>query len=113
MKKFRIEWHEKTTDGYLELIVDRFFPCIAEKSKKIFKLVAMYCSNETIDELQEYLEQKKADTECKGKELVSKYHNSPNPSIRKKRLAEVKKQETLFKRYAANLKMLKKCTGRE
>ena len=57
MEKFRIEWHDRT-DGYLELIVDRFFPCIAEKSKKVFKLVAMYCSDEAIDELQAYLEQK-------------------------------------------------------
>ncbi|PWM27782.1 MAG: hypothetical protein DBX36_00180 [Oscillospiraceae bacterium] len=112
MEKFRIEWHDRT-DGYLELIVDRFFPCIAEKSKKVFKLVAMYCSDEAIDELQAYLEQKKADAEWKGKELVSKYYDSPNPSIRKKRLAEVRKQETLFKRYEANLKMLKKCTGRK
>ena len=93
MEKFRIEWHDRT-DGYLELIVDRFFPCIAEKSKKVFKLVAMYCSDEAIDELQAYLEQKKADAEWK-------------------RLAEVRKQETLFKRYEANLKMLKKCTGRK
>ena len=90
MEKFRIEWHDRT-DGYLELIVDRFFPCIAEKSKKVFKLVAMYCSDEAIDELQAYLEQKKADAEWKGKELVSKYYDSPNPSIRKKRLAEVRK----------------------
>lgn len=66
MEKFRIEWHDRT-DGYLELIVDRFFPCIAEKSKKVFKLVAMYCSDEAIDELQAYLEQKKADAEWKGK----------------------------------------------
>ena len=68
MEKFRIEWHDRT-DGYLELIVDRFFPCIAEKSKKVFKLVAMYCSDEEIDELQAYLEQKKSRCRMEGKRI--------------------------------------------
>lgn len=37
--------------GYIEVNIDRFFPCSVTKGKKLFKLVRLYCSQERQDEL--------------------------------------------------------------
>ena len=54
MEKLRIEWDDRS-NGFMELNVDKFFPCTADKATKVFKLVARWCSDETIAELKEYL----------------------------------------------------------
>lgn len=60
MEFLRIEWC-KTLDepgeGYMEICPDKFFPCTVEKAKKLFKLVDQWCSDETIAELYQYLQQ--------------------------------------------------------
>lgn len=38
-------------NGYMELYVEAFFPCVVQKARKIATLINRYCSDETIEEL--------------------------------------------------------------
>lgn len=47
MERLRIEYET----GYMELDVEAFFPCVAQKARKIAALIKRYCSDETKAEL--------------------------------------------------------------
>lgn len=65
MEVLRIEWHrtfDEHGEGYMELILDKFFPCTTEKANKTFKLVGSY-------------EKKKCETDFKRLQTVMKKYN--------------------------------------
>ena len=93
MEKLRIEWNDRSK-GFMELNVDKFFPCTADKATKVFKLVARWCSDETIAELKEYLLTEQAEV----KKMLDK------PLLDE----DIKHLQMLYKRYAANIKTLEK-----
>lgn len=98
MEKLRIEWNDHSK-GFMELNVDNFFPCTADKATKVFKLVARWCSDETIAELKEYLLTEQAEV----KKMLDK------PLLDE----DIKHLQMLYKRYAANIKTLEKYTERK
>ena len=76
MEVLRIEWHrtfDEHGEGYMELILDKFFPCTIEKANKIFKLVGRWCPDETIAELDVYLHQEKEKAYTQMKSDVKAY----------------------------------------
>ena len=55
--------------GYLELYLDSFFPCTVAKSRKLFKLIKEFCSQEQKDALLTHLVQRAKAYEEKAVEL--------------------------------------------
>ena len=98
MEKLRIEWDDHS-HGYMELIVDKFFPCTVDKATKVFRLMAKWCSDETIAELKEHLLTEQAEV----KKMLEK------PLLDE----DVKQLQMLYKQYGSNIKLLQKYTERK
>lgn len=110
MEVLRIEWHrtvDEHSEGYMELILDKFFPCTAEKANKIFKLVGRWCSDETIAELENYFAKK---IEIIEKQIAEIKHIYPSTSVssyeKKKCETDFKRLQTLLKKYNRMVKLL-------
>lgn len=61
MEVLKIEWYQtfdNNSKGYMELKVDKFFPCTAKTATKVFHLVRRWCSDEQISELEQFFLQK-------------------------------------------------------
>lgn len=74
MDILRIEWNG--SKGFMEIYPDKFFPCTVEKAKKLFKLVDQWCSDETIAELYQYLQQEQIKAFEQMKSDVKAYSNA-------------------------------------
>ncbi len=79
MEILKIEWHktwDEPGEGFMELNCDKFFPCIQAKAQKLFPLVRMWCSDEVIAELEQYLIDKESETMQFAKEYARKYSDA-------------------------------------
>lgn len=84
MDKLKIEWHKSSdnhSEGFMEINLEAFFPCTVEKALKVFHLVNRWCSDETIDELEQYFLNKVEQsellaTDCEIKKEYSKRHQA-------------------------------------
>jgi hypothetical protein len=110
MEVLRIEWHrtfDEHDEGYMELILDKFFPCTIEKANKIFKLVGRWCSDETIAELENYFAEK---IEIIEKQIAEIKHIYPSTSVgsyeKKKCETDFKQLQTVMKKYNRMVKLL-------
>lgn len=74
MDILRIEWNG--SKGFMEIYPDKFFPCTVEKAKKLFKLVDQWCSDETIAELYQYLQQEQIKASEQMESDVKAYSNA-------------------------------------
>lgn len=113
MEKLRIEWNDRSK-GSMELNVDKFFPCTADKATKVFKLVARWCSDETIAELKEYFYEQTKKIDGQIDEIKRVYPSTSVGSKEKKQCeTDFKKLQTLLKKYNSNIKLLEKYTERK
>lgn len=110
MEVLRIEWHRTSDEhgeGYMELILDKFFPCTIKKANKIFKLVERWCSDETIAELENYFAEK---IEIVEKQIAEIKHIYPSTSVdsyeKKKCEIDFKRLQTVMKKYNRMVKLL-------
>lgn len=110
MEVLRIEWHrtlDEYSEGYIELILDKFFPCNIEKVNKTFKLVRRWCSDETIAELDNYFAEK---IEIIEKQIAEIKHIYPSTSVgsykKKKCETDFKQLQMLLKKYNRIVKLL-------
>ena len=60
----------------MEIYPDKFFPCTIEKAKKLFKLIDQWCSDETIAELYQYLQQEQIKASEQMRSDVEAYSNA-------------------------------------
>lgn len=60
----------------MEIYPDKFFPCTIEKAKKLFKLIDQWCSDETIAELYQYLQQEQIRASEQMRSDVKAYSNA-------------------------------------
>lgn len=50
--------HIQYPTGHIDLKMDAFFPCTADRARKIFRLICQYCSQEDKDRLLRFLREK-------------------------------------------------------
>ncbi len=110
MEVLRIEWHrtfDEHGEGYMELLLDKFFPCTTEKANKIFKLVGRWCSDETIAELENYFAEKIEIIEKQIAEIKHIYPSTRVGSYKKKKCeTDFKRLQTVMKKYNRMVKLL-------
>jgi len=103
MERLRIE-HET---GYLEFDVEALFPLKRGKDKKVFELINKYCSVQTKMELFDWLSLKanEYNNDC---EILRSHIKLYEPDSRtcKACKAELKRLETLYKKWVRNLELL-------
>lgn len=110
MEVLRIEWHrtfDNAGEGYMEIYVDKFFPCTVEKAKKLFKLVNRWCSDETIAELLDFFTKKINDTKDQIDEIKKVYPSTTIGSKEKKQCEDdFKHLQAVLKKYQRNMEFL-------
>lgn len=114
MEVLKIEWHKASdcvSEGSMETILDNFFPCKVESAKKVFDLVARWCSEETILDLKEYFSQKITKVNEEINEIKKIYVNTKVGSKEKKDCeVKAKKLMTMVKNYERMLRLLNEKT---
>ena len=110
MKILKIEWHrtfDEYGEGYMKLILDKFFPCTTEKANKVFGLVGEWCPDETIAELEGYFAEKIETIERQIAEIKHIYLSTSVGSYEKKKCeTDFKRLQTLLKKYNRMVKLL-------
>lgn len=103
MEVLRIEYET----GYMELIVDRFFPCPVQKMRKAAWLINQYCSDEAKAELRSVLRKKADGYAALCKTYRQKMVELPEGSSEYRYLkAQFNKGEILRKRTEQNIEMI-------
>lgn len=114
MEVLKIEWFrsaDSESEGYMEIILDGFFPCKMEKANKVFDLVARWCSEETIAELKEYFIQKIAEVDEEINEIKKIYPETRVGSKAKKDCeVKFKQLKTTITKYQRMLRLLENKT---
>ncbi len=103
MERLRIEYGT----GYMELIVEAFFPCKMPAMRKAAKLINQYCSDETrvelLSELREMADGYKALCEM----YTDKAEGFPVDSLERRHWrAQFNKTEVLRKRMENNIRLI-------
>lgn len=103
MEVLRVEYET----GYMELIVDGFFPCPVQKMRKATWLINRYCSDETKAELLHALREKADGYTALCKTYRQKMVELPEGSSEYRYLkAQFNKEEILRKRTERNIEMI-------
>lgn len=89
--------------GYMELYVEKFFPCKINVARKIFPMICRYCSEEVKNELkadlQEQLERYNV--------LIEKFKQELDIAKSRNINARLSKTKTLQKRMIRNIEIFK------
>ena len=110
MEILKIEW----TTGFLEIYPDKFFPCTVDKAKQVFKLMGVWCSDETIMELRIYFIDKITQINKEINEIKKIYPNTRIGSKEKKNCeVRFKQLKTLVTKYDRMIKILQEQTERK
>ncbi len=103
MERLRIEYGT----GYMELIVEAFFPCKMPAMRKAARLINSYCSNEAreelLSELRELADGYKALCEMYAEKAEGLPADSPE---RRHWRAQFNKTEVLCKRMENNIRLI-------
>ena len=103
LKELRIDYE----NGSIILIPENYFPVSQRDAGKIFKLINRYCTEETRQELKEFLENKaeKYKSECKASSDKAVFL-SPYEKKYMELKARFKKNKALYERTLRNLKLI-------
>ena len=103
MERLRIEYGT----GYMELIVEAFFPCKMPAMRKVARLINSYCSDETraelLSELRELADGYKALCEMYKQKMEGL---SEEASVYRHWRAQLNKTKTLRRRMENNIKLI-------
>lgn len=66
--------------GYMELNLDKFFPCTLDKARKVFSLIHRYSSESDKDRLQAFLKEMEKEFETQMVEYAEKAMSYPSKS---------------------------------
>ena len=99
----------KYPTGYMELKMDRFFPCTVNKANKLFGLFSKYASKEDKNRLITYLKELVQEYDLQIEENVDKAKLYPFTSKEAKYyIAKFKKAKTLKRRAIRNIEIFSK-----
>ena len=99
----------KYPTGYMELKMDRFFPCTVNKANKLFSLFSKYASKEDKNRLITYLKELVQEYELQIEENIAKANKYPFTSKEAKRyITKFKKAQTLKRRAIRNIEIFSK-----
>ena len=103
MERLRIEYGT----GYMELIVEAFFPCKMPAMRKVARLINSYCSDETraelLSELREMADGYKALCDMYRQKMEEL---SEEPAAYRHWRAQLNKTKTLRRRMENNIKLI-------
>lgn len=98
-KKLKINY----PTGYIELNLDRFFPCTVKTARKVFKLICTYCSQSEKSRLLLYLKQREKNYQAQKKMYLAQECTAKTNADKEKLGKRVCECERLSQRIHRNI----------
>lgn len=89
--------------GHIDLKMDAFFPCTADRARKIFRLICQYCPQEDKDRLMRFLQEKERRYQSQVRTFEQQRESSTQEKDRKTLECRMRESERLRMRTHRNI----------